>query len=542
MSFSATAVFSQNTNTNEQLIRLDSLAEGAFNSGDIDRQIELYYQKLDIFPRVDSLELKAEILFNIGERFRRIGLYNEAAEIYIRQLEVEKQSGKYSFRTFLSLGDLAGIYIRLGELENATKTYKQSISISKKLPQFETYFAAGLNNLGIHFNDNLKHRDSAQYYYEQAAGIISLSNDAVKRGLYGSIRDNIALLRMKDKEYLKASEIFYDNYYNVFPALTEERERYFRAGIQLADTYIKTNDIEKATTLLDSIEMNLSNANHPECAINQLLFLKVKANLLERNKDYKALIENFKHAQSIQDSLNKVTTRKRNVINYTLSDRKKLETQKTLELESLKRESVTKQAAQRLWILGLSSFVLILVAIIFAVRLKQRNERVKNKKELIEQALKNKKLENELLERNIEVQRKDLATLAISTNEQKGWLNVLSNKIDVIASRKTFDKKLLNELVTFVNHRKHVGKLSDTFHEKIEELNSDFFDKLIKNVPNLTEYEIKLCALIRIHLNSKEIATILNINPESVNKSRYRIRKKIGMTSDQKLDVFLMSF
>lgn len=68
------------------------------------------------------------------------------------------------------------------------------------------------------------------------------------------------------------------------------------------------------------------------------------------------------------------------------------------------------------------------------------------------------------------------------------------------------------------------------------QVNPHFFDNLKQKFPDLTANEIKLCAYIRIGMSSKQIAQMLNLSPESVNKNRYRLRKKLGMEKDEALD------
>jgi len=46
--------------------------------------------------------------------------------------------------------------------------------------------------------------------------------------------------------------------------------------------------------------------------------------------------------------------------------------------------------------------------------------------------------------------------------------------------------------------------------------------------PTLTQSDLRLCAYMKMDLNRKEIAQMLNINPESVRKHIYRLKLKLG--------------
>lgn len=63
------------------------------------------------------------------------------------------------------------------------------------------------------------------------------------------------------------------------------------------------------------------------------------------------------------------------------------------------------------------------------------------------------------------------------------------------------------------------------------ELNASSFrfqEDLQKRYPNLTAYDLRLCTYLKTSLSTKEIATLLNITPDSVKKAKHRLRKKIS--------------
>jgi DNA-binding CsgD family transcriptional regulator len=80
-----------------------------------------------------------------------------------------------------------------------------------------------------------------------------------------------------------------------------------------------------------------------------------------------------------------------------------------------------------------------------------------------------------------------------------------------------------------------------TFFGNFEKAYPNFTKTLQRRIPDISANELKLCALLRLNLSSKEIAQLLNINPESVNKARYRIRKKMGLSREQDLSSILIS-
>ena len=60
--------------------------------------------------------------------------------------------------------------------------------------------------------------------------------------------------------------------------------------------------------------------------------------------------------------------------------------------------------------------------------------------------------------------------------------------------------------------------------------------------PVLTDYDVRLCAYIVAGADNKQISMLLNILPESLKKSRTRLRKKLGIGAGDSLADYLRGF
>jgi AmiR/NasT family two-component response regulator len=101
------------------------------------------------------------------------------------------------------------------------------------------------------------------------------------------------------------------------------------------------------------------------------------------------------------------------------------------------------------------------------------------------------------------------------------------NKVDIAKVLKTID-----ENVKFDN---------DWYRIKahFEKIYPGFFDRLRKKFPQLTPNDHKLCALLRMNLNTKEISHILKITAPSTEISRIRLRKKLDLAKNVNLTQFI---
>ncbi|GEM_PF-4440587 len=66
-----------------------------------------------------------------------------------------------------------------------------------------------------------------------------------------------------------------------------------------------------------------------------------------------------------------------------------------------------------------------------------------------------------------------------------------------------------------------------------------FILELKQNYPKLSRNELRLCVFLLIGMSSKDLSRILHIEPASVDRQRYRLRKKMGLNAQENLTLFL---
>ncbi len=77
---------------------------------------------------------------------------------------------------------------------------------------------------------------------------------------------------------------------------------------------------------------------------------------------------------------------------------------------------------------------------------------------------------------------------------------------------------------------------------KFNQVYPDLIGRITRQYPKLTQLELTIISTILFNLNSNQIASMLNISPESVRKSRYRLKKKLKLEHDESLVKFIHSF
>ena len=121
---------------------------------------------------------------------------------------------------------------------------------------------------------------------------------------------------------------------------------------------------------------------------------------------------------------------------------------------------------------------------------------------------------------------------------------LLANKNDYLLQLqeklKTTDDSELRRLAKEIKNN-----LGDTDHwanyiKNFNLLHSRFLDRLTKKHPDLTASEIKLICFVITGLSNKEIAGIFSVEPESVKKARYRLKKKLHIPEEENLNTYLL--
>lgn len=131
----------------------------------------------------------------------------------------------------------------------------------------------------------------------------------------------------------------------------------------------------------------------------------------------------------------------------------------------------------------------------------------------------------------------ELANKAKDNEDKNRLLLSVREKMDEIQLQPEKSKTKWAELERMLDS--YIKVEDNTFEIQMDELHQDFFKKLRDSYPGLSGYDLRLCAYLKIGMNSKEIADILNVQPSSAYISRSRLRKKLNLNVDEDLYTFL---
>lgn len=186
--------------------------------------------------------------------------------------------------------------------------------------------------------------------------------------------------------------------------------------------------------------------------------------------------------------------------------------------------------------------MLATVGILVFIAINSKNSRQRNSKKLrmyrmrsTQAEMRSIELKNELIKSELHAKEKKLSELLEVIKQKNKKLEELNSKL---SDKEKVEKADVLSSVTeaFASEQEW-----ENFRISFEQIHSGFFDKMLSVHPTLTAYELRLSALLRLNLSSKEIGNILNISASSVNTGRYRMRKKMGLNEADDLVRYLMT-
>jgi CheY-like chemotaxis protein len=145
-----------------------------------------------------------------------------------------------------------------------------------------------------------------------------------------------------------------------------------------------------------------------------------------------------------------------------------------------------------------------------------------------------------------EIREKDLQLM------EKTLIHVKNNEFDISMTRDL--EKLLSQCNGNVELTHALQHLIDKMEQKIREdswksfelafqnIHGEFTKNLLLKHPGLTKSELRLCTLLKLDMNTKDIASMLFQSPESLKVGRSRLRAKLGMTEEDSFHSCLAAF
>lgn len=492
VSYSNTAILKAELSGSADLISTASLALGRsyINLGSFDMGFEAFYNALDKCPG-ENKRLQASITTNIGYLYISLGDVKKAFQFIDRAMEM-----------FAGLEDSTGMancynarglaYERIGKNAEAEESLKRALLINRQMGDRKN-IAANLNNLGL-----LEGHPEEKIRYLQEAIQINKS-----LGANWSLAENYNNL---------ATQYFY-------------RKDYSKALEWLQNAFILANNLSAKELICD-------NYRYQTWVYTALC-------------NYKKAYENMQHLYELEKDM--LSEKKLREIELNVADRRFRSQQQEL---NLKQKELKIKSLQRDMLVMLAcglGILFVLALVVWRVRQKRRMVLLEAAKKIEAQQKEVMRLQMEKTEeekRNVEIElehsKNELTNFACYVRSKNELIEKIKSMIkDSYKEAKPEVKAQLKTINAFITQYQNKEDNLGTLIAEMDRLNAEFLVRLTETHPDLSKNEKQLASLLRIDFSTKDIALLIGSTPKTVNMARYRLRKKLGLETDEGLNAYM---
>lgn len=498
--------------------------------GGLDKSIEYYQSAIELNNKSGNKSIKAKIVGEMAMAYYETSNFAKSIQLCREAIQLDQEIGADGKTHELMMrGKMAGNFIANGNYEFAEKELKSLADEQKNTPDQATY-----NNtrmlLGVVYNNTGKYIQAKNILNEVLAYYKQINNEDLYGYTKATLADNerkngdvnVGLAYIKDafntafeKKYTRLPE-----YACIYLELLNKKQDYSEGG--------KIIDIMKGNELMKNARVEI-----------KLRFKSATLPILKQSNDLSALIK--EQDSVIQLSEQKLISEKDKVVNEMQTKYQTEVTEKNNKILLQEKEILSKSEKSKTWLLLLSIAVSLIIVLSFGIYYYKKTTASRlQKQEMVEQKKENEYLETKarleteqrkLKEQIIEQQKSELLFQINESTKLREKLTTMIKNNKGENNQEIFSQ--LDQLKADKKHWEHfMAKFNATF--------PDFTKKLADKYPELTNADLQFCSLLRLNLNNKEIASVLNIEPISIYKKRSRLMDKMKINDSDSIENVLM--
>ncbi len=474
----------------------------------------------DIDLKRNNLRGLTKTMYDLAVLHLRINQYDLALQ-YILDVIDYQEAESDSMRLTYSYNIMGRIYQSLNDYEQALRSYEESVLIAKAQGVISQKTVSINNILALyasHFDD---HEKVGEYFTKG----IKLAEEATDYNSLLSLNHNMGVRYRRTGEHEQALD-YYRKAMTYFDKASDRRVKNHllksmgKVFISLVQTdsadYYLNRALQEAQTLQSKRQQS-----EILLAMSELDSIK--------GVPYSAL-RHYKQGIALRDSImsKERLARVEELLIMHETERKDYEIQKIQQRKKLR----TVRYRNTIIVFALLSSVIFLAFTVYY------------KKNLI--ARKNflyHKKEKELQDMMLKAQHQEICSKVFALLRSQDLLESLKTQLHEIKGDEDnrIENDSLNALRNTIMHHENNNALWYDFQTRFNELSDGFINRLAKKHPSLSPSEIRLCAMLRMQLSSKEIAEISNRTIRTIEQARFKVRKKMGLSSKENLTKHILN-
>lgn len=555
--------------------KLEKLGDSLVKIQDNFAAINYFRQAFELLNGDTLYKRKAELLNKIGLSYHKEGLNEEALTEQFNALSILKSSDNDLIAKINY--DVSNVYLTKQLLQKSLEKINLALNFYNAEPaKYKLQLASAYNNKSIVFL-NMGLLDSCKYYSKASLKYVDKANSH----LYPSILMQIGVTFFNNNQL--DSGLFY---YNLAKQISLQNND----SVNLATYYgnisyldFQKNNMKEAISKVYKAIDYQPKVNTAFNFHNIMQLYKILVIFYEKTGEFKQANYYNKKLRIFSDSLNSIKAVKyiADIENDYRIKRKNMEL-KELELnKSLLTKDIENKQKQKYLLIAFLILTFITGLYVFKVLsssvirselkedlLKKNNLILENEKRLIESDKLILEKDNLLLENQNELLEKDKILLENEKQLVENEKTLVNNELDKIKKELEYNSSLIDEKETLIHdlEDKLLASIPKEFDQKelvaiidsvkeglkqekenlgvdimLNESNVQFFKKLKEKHPDISKTEARLCTLLYLNLETKELARIMNISIEGVRKGKHRLRKRMELDAASNITDYLQA-
>ncbi len=483
-----------------------------YNEGDYDQALARLEQNLELYlsEPVDSSDLA--ITYDLrGAIHYYMGNYTIALQETLKGVEILNELDE-PLRLADALGHLGNIEFALENFEESLVYNRQSLEIYRAHNDI-SYEAQALNDIGNTLF-YLEDYDRAVEYLQASS---ALCDSVGALDLHATVLSNLGKAYGEKAQYTRALEYIRSGLELL--EQTENPSKRAEAYLYMGRIYAKMQQPERALGYFDSV-VRISDDIQAIETLRQGYFERASA--YASLQDYRLAYRDHQLFKTASDTI------------FNRDNSRQIEEMRTIYDTEKKEQQIALQSSeialleQRARVSNLQRLLLgggLLLALIGFYGLRQKYKR--------------NRLEKEKVDAELAFKKKELTTHALHLAKKNEVLEGLKERAKELQA-KAGDSGY-RELIRTISFDQQDDRNWENFTQYFESVHKDFSKTVRTRYPEVTKNELRLMALLKMNMSSKEIATILNISSDGVKKARQRLRKKMSLSPGDSLEAKVSS-
>lgn len=495
-----------------------------------------FYYKQTNYSAAKKLLKEGEALFirandsigfaNILDDLSKIAFYegevNTAQELALNAIQIKEKLGAPD-------KDLINGYISLGNYQSNTRLYETSLKYYKManslaIKASDTAMIAKSNYmLGLNMQWLKRYGEAIDYLQTSMAHNKKLGND----NDWVNTLNSLGFTYFKMDSLTKAKQIFRQalshnkatqnrvnqlyNYTNLGEVSLREK-----APNEAIENFSKAIEIMKETNRLVYVHFNYKKLSDAYAMLNNY----------ERAYHFRTLHQTLKDSIYSKENIEKLNNLE---LKYETEKKEAALALQGEEIKTLNEKAKVDKLTKGLYGGGALVGLVLSGLLFFGFRQRIKKNRLERERQ------------EEIYKQEIAFKKKELASQTLHLVQKNTFLQELKENLEGLKSSPEKFKMEFRRIVMLLKKESSTDKDWEVFKSYFSEVHDNFDNKLKAIHQEISEKDLRLASFIKMNLSTKEIATLLNVLPQSVLTSKYRLKKKLGIPKDTDIYNFLMN-